>query len=431
MILLFANNAESSIAAPISAAATSVQLYAGDGAMFPVPVVGQQFFKLTFVDAATGLLNEIVNVTQRVGDVLTIVRGQEGTTARAWSAGDSATNMVTRDTQNAFSQVPQTQAGATNFSLDTGTTNSYAVVLTPPVTTRIPGLCVRIKARNSNTGPVTLNIGAGSFPIVNPDGSQLGPGAIIAGGIFEVVDDGANYQLISSSQQAQSSAGAATTGDVKWRPTTESLTGWVVANGSTIGGPNSNSTQLSSAAAANLFAWLWNNFSNSQCPVFTSTGVATSRGVNAATDFAAGYRIQVLDLQGVIPIGMDSMGGPATYHLAGVPVVSGQVWLAGSVIGENLHQILLAEMASHYHGADISDPGHYHTYMTAEGYATTPGGGTTIYNTYAAYLHNTDPAYTGVQVTSPNGNGSTGSIGENVAHNNVPLAMTGYIYIKL
>ena len=68
MILLFANNAVSELAAPISAIATSVQVAAGQGALFPNPVVGQQYFLMTFVDALTGEKTEIVQVTARAGD---------------------------------------------------------------------------------------------------------------------------------------------------------------------------------------------------------------------------------------------------------------------------------------------------------------------------------------------------------------------------
>jgi hypothetical protein len=53
---------------------------------------------LTLVDAATGQLSEIVHVTAKSGDVLTIARGQEGTSARAWSANDIAANMLTAGT---------------------------------------------------------------------------------------------------------------------------------------------------------------------------------------------------------------------------------------------------------------------------------------------------------------------------------------------
>lgn len=96
--LLAANNAQSVLAAGISASATSLTLNTGTGALFPSPVSGTSFFKLTLIDAATGSLTEIVHVTARDGDVFTIQRGQEGTVPRAWSANDIAANMMTAGT---------------------------------------------------------------------------------------------------------------------------------------------------------------------------------------------------------------------------------------------------------------------------------------------------------------------------------------------
>lgn len=96
--LLAANNAQSVLAAGISASATSLTLNTGTGALFPVPVSGTSFFKLTLIDAATGQLTEIVHVTARTGDTLTIDRAQEGTLARAWSANDIVANMMTAGT---------------------------------------------------------------------------------------------------------------------------------------------------------------------------------------------------------------------------------------------------------------------------------------------------------------------------------------------
>ncbi|HHA1671302.1 TPA: hypothetical protein ACOEF8_003312 [Enterobacter roggenkampii] len=96
--LLAANNAQSVLAAGISASATSLTLNTGTGALFPAPVYGTSFFKLTLIDAATGQLTEIVHVTARTGDTLTIDRAQEGTLARAWSANDIVANMMTAGT---------------------------------------------------------------------------------------------------------------------------------------------------------------------------------------------------------------------------------------------------------------------------------------------------------------------------------------------
>ena len=83
LTLLTANNAQTVLAAGISASATSLTDNSGTGALFPAVTSGVSFFKLTLVDAATGQLSEIVHVTARTGDTMTIERGQEGTTARA------------------------------------------------------------------------------------------------------------------------------------------------------------------------------------------------------------------------------------------------------------------------------------------------------------------------------------------------------------
>ncbi|QWS93173.1 tail fiber protein [Escherichia coli] len=98
--LLAANNAQTVLAAGISSTATSLTVNAGTGTLFPSPVAGTSFFKLTIIDAATGSLTEIVHVTARAGDVFTIQRGQEGTVPRAWSANDIAANMMTAGTLN-------------------------------------------------------------------------------------------------------------------------------------------------------------------------------------------------------------------------------------------------------------------------------------------------------------------------------------------
>jgi len=104
LTLLAANNAQTVLAAGISSSATSITVNTGTGALFPSPVSGTGYFKLTLVDAATGSLTEIVHVTARSGDVMTIQRGQEGTTARAWSANDLAANMMTAGSFDALLQ---------------------------------------------------------------------------------------------------------------------------------------------------------------------------------------------------------------------------------------------------------------------------------------------------------------------------------------
>lgn len=96
--LLAANNAQTVLAAGISSSATTLTVNTGTGSLFPSPSAGVSFFKLTLIDAATGQISEIIHVNARSGDTMTIERGQEGTTARAWSANDIAANMMTAGT---------------------------------------------------------------------------------------------------------------------------------------------------------------------------------------------------------------------------------------------------------------------------------------------------------------------------------------------
>lgn len=103
-VFLFANNASSTLAAPLSDSATSLTLASGGGSLFPNPSSGQQF-SITLVDAATGLQREIVYCTERTDDVCTIVRAQEGTVAQAWIAGDVAANLMTAGQAQAMQQV--------------------------------------------------------------------------------------------------------------------------------------------------------------------------------------------------------------------------------------------------------------------------------------------------------------------------------------
>ena len=91
---LFANNATTTLAQAISATATVITVASGEGSLFPSPSSGEAF-AITLVDAATGLTNEICYCTSRSGDELTVVRGQEGKNAVAWSAGDTCANYIT------------------------------------------------------------------------------------------------------------------------------------------------------------------------------------------------------------------------------------------------------------------------------------------------------------------------------------------------
>lgn len=95
---LFANNAISTLATSISLSDLTLTVSAGQGSLFPAPVSGE-FFYLTLEDFSS---REICKCTSRSGDLLTIVRAQEGTTALGFPAGASVQSRITKGTLEAF-----------------------------------------------------------------------------------------------------------------------------------------------------------------------------------------------------------------------------------------------------------------------------------------------------------------------------------------
>ena len=193
-VILWYNNATTTLAGAISAGATSCQVAAGAGSMFsPGPSAGQ-YFTLTFNDAATGLLTEIVHVTAVSGDTLTIVRAQEGTAAQSWNAGDLASNFITAGSLSALAQASSLQTPPT-YAADTGSANAYVATYSPAIASRTTGQALRVKVANTNTGPSTFNPGPGAVSIVRSDGSALRPNDMLAGAIVTLTDNGTSYQL--------------------------------------------------------------------------------------------------------------------------------------------------------------------------------------------------------------------------------------------
>ena len=85
MAIKWANNATTTIASGISSGSTTITVAGGTGSLFPT-AGGADYFYATLNDSSNNI--EIVKVTGRSGDVMTVVRGQDGTTAQAFIGGD-------------------------------------------------------------------------------------------------------------------------------------------------------------------------------------------------------------------------------------------------------------------------------------------------------------------------------------------------------
>ena len=237
--LLFCNNASTTLAGAISNTATSLQVATGAGALFATPIngtyTGGNYLCLTLNDAATGQLFEVMHVTAVVGDTLTVVRAQEGTTALSWLAGDKVANFWTSGSASTMAQAIDVQEQAGNYAADSsGAANTITVTLDPvPASyTALLGAPIRVKLANTNTSTsVVLNANAlGNLTVKTPNGGAPAIGSLVAGSIVTFAYDGTNAQVTSGYTAPAS-------------PTTS-----VVSTAQSVGASNSNTNYVATGA---------------------------------------------------------------------------------------------------------------------------------------------------------------------------------------
>lgn len=90
------------------------------------------------------------------------------------------------------------------------------------------------------------------------------------------------------------------TGDMKFRYDIAILSGFVRANGKSLGSASSGATELADPSAQALFNYLWNKD--------TTLAVTPSRGATSAADWAANKQIATPDFRGYAPTCLDGMG---------------------------------------------------------------------------------------------------------------------------
>lgn len=197
MIIGFGNNVVSSLAADITASQTTIQVMPGAGAMFANLLTSdyanssnplKTYAKITLTDAKETVF-EVCHLTAVNGDMLTVVRGQEGTTAKGWALNDVIANFATRGSENQFVQIEELQSGHYVAGVAGGTENNLTLEL--PATYFVNGgvdwtlrtPLVVIPALN-NTGASTLQLTMGGrvlgkFPLYKGNKAELSANDII------------------------------------------------------------------------------------------------------------------------------------------------------------------------------------------------------------------------------------------------------------
>lgn len=114
-IILFKDNASTTLAAGIASTDTTITVATGTGALFPAPAAGQIEFA-TLED--TGGVIEVVTITSRTTDTFVVTRGTDGTTPAAFASGTRFEMRVTAGMLQAFLQKNggDTLAGTTTVS---------------------------------------------------------------------------------------------------------------------------------------------------------------------------------------------------------------------------------------------------------------------------------------------------------------------------
>ncbi len=95
------------------------------------------------------------------------------------------------------------QDGSPIYGADGGSTDTYAITLSPVPAAYTVGMVVNFKANTANTGNSTLNVnGLGAIPLVTTSGTGTVTGDILVGQIVSAIYNGTSFQIENPSAQA-------------------------------------------------------------------------------------------------------------------------------------------------------------------------------------------------------------------------------------
>lgn len=406
------NNAYSTLASGISAGVTSLTLQAGHGDRFPV-ISAPDWTKVTLEDAAGN--REVIKVEARTAgsDILaSLTRGQEGTTARAWNAGDvvelrmtaalveeamahwaenvgahnasaiavsPAGNLAANDVQEALEELDAEKQPALGFTpandvlgnlankataranigieaaeIDVASAATVDLGALAGMNARITGTTT-IASFGTAAAGVSRNIRMADALVLTYNAtSMILPGganiATAAGDAFEALSLGSGNWFIRGYQRLSGQPVASVSG-----VPTGAVTSYDGVNPPS-GWIWSDGKTIGSASSGAT------NRANADCEAlfkhywdnFPNSVLAVSggRGVSASADWSANKTIVVPDRRGRVDAGQDDMGGTAASRLtSGGSGVDGAT--LGAVGGTETHTLTAAQsgLPAHTHSA--------------------------------------------------------------------------------
>lgn len=213
--------------------------------------------------------------------------------------------------------------------------------------------------------------------------------------------------------------------------------GYVWANGTTIGSAASGSTGRANADTINLYTALWTAAPNTTLIIQTSAGAATTRGVSAAADFAADKRLPVPDKRDLASFGKGDMGGTTDRGL----ITTGKSGISGATMaatgGLETVQLTGNQNGTHTHTGSTDSAG-VHTHNLSQ----VPDSGLGVFptaNSVQTLSNNIAPptVFIPIPATPTDSAGAhthtltTGSSGLGSDHQNMPPAIICNYIIKL
>ena len=180
MTCLAANNASARLATSVTVEDLAIQLATGEGAMFPTPSADDYFMITVFEQTGDAFNMEIMKCTHREGDVLTVERAQEGTSAAAFSVSGRVENRFTAGMYNAMGDEVRAIAQSVQQQLD-GKQDTLTFDTTPTAGSSNPVTSDGIK---NAIGNATSGVLGPNMQIFTASSSFLVPAGVVKVMVF-------------------------------------------------------------------------------------------------------------------------------------------------------------------------------------------------------------------------------------------------------